>query len=103
MFFVKTKRNFILLTILLAFFIVLHGSVGFFVSKIGSHILLKIENIQQPSTEQTIADEDNMVYITKYGEKYHREHCRYLRNSKEEITLTTAKNQNYTPCSICYP
>jgi hypothetical protein len=43
------------------------------------------------------------VYITKTGEKYHSEDCRYLRKSSYAIKLSDAKAKGYTPCSVCNP
>lgn len=43
------------------------------------------------------------VYTTKTGEKYHKEHCKYLKYSKKEITLKKAKELGYTACSVCKP
>lgn len=43
------------------------------------------------------------VYITKTGMKYHRAGCRFLKNSKIEISLKDAKARGYTPCSVCDP
>ena len=43
------------------------------------------------------------VYITKTGEKYHRESCRYLKYSKKAITLEEAINRGYDLCSVCKP
>lgn len=43
------------------------------------------------------------VYITKTGEKYHLENCRYLKYSKKAITLEEAINRGYDPCSVCKP
>lgn len=43
------------------------------------------------------------VYITKTGEKYHTENCRYLKYSKKEIILEQAINLGYKACSICDP
>lgn len=43
------------------------------------------------------------VYITEYGEKYHRAGCRYLWNSSYEISLSDAKSRGYTPCNVCNP
>ena len=42
------------------------------------------------------------VYITRTGSKYHRSSCRYLKYSKEPISLEKAK-QSYEPCSVCRP
>jgi len=43
------------------------------------------------------------VYTTKTGKKYHEENCRFLKDSKKEITLQKAKSLGYTPCSVCKP
>jgi hypothetical protein len=43
------------------------------------------------------------VYITRTGEKYHRNGCQYLRQSQISISLSSAKAQGYTPCSKCNP
>jgi hypothetical protein len=42
------------------------------------------------------------VYITRTGEKYHRDGCRYLRQSKISISLDDAR-RSYGPCSVCSP
>ncbi len=53
---------------------------------------------------QTDPDPDSVtVYVTKSGEKYHRDGCQYLRKSKIETTLSSAKARGYTPCSKCNP
>lgn len=46
---------------------------------------------------------DTTVYITTYGEKYHRESCSYLWNSSHPISLNQALTRGYTPCSRCNP
>jgi len=43
------------------------------------------------------------VYITKTGEKYHKESCQYLKYSKIEIDLAKAVELGKTPCSVCKP
>ena len=42
------------------------------------------------------------VYLTRTGEKYHREGCRSLSRSKIPISLAEAK-QKYAPCGRCNP
>lgn len=42
------------------------------------------------------------VYITRTGEKYHRDGCRYLSQSKIPVSLSDAKAQGYTTCSVCF-
>jgi competence protein ComEC len=43
------------------------------------------------------------VYITSSGKKYHSDGCQYLKKSKTAISLESAKNRGYTPCSKCNP
>jgi hypothetical protein len=43
------------------------------------------------------------VYITRTGEKYHRDGCRYLSRSKIATTLKDAIANGYGPCSVCKP
>jgi hypothetical protein len=49
------------------------------------------------------AGTDNLVYVTKTGEKYHTEECSSLRNSKIEIFLGEAISKGYEPCQLCNP
>lgn len=44
-----------------------------------------------------------VVYITKTGKKYHRSSCRYLSNSKLEVSLKDAKKNGYEACKVCKP
>jgi micrococcal nuclease len=59
------------------------------------------ENIQTSNLPQLTSD-DNAVYITKTGKKYHRDGCRYLSKSKIPISLEDAVSR-YSPCSVCNP
>jgi TonB family protein len=43
------------------------------------------------------------VYTTKTGSKYHSDGCRHLRQSQYSISLQSAINSGYTPCSVCGP
>lgn len=43
------------------------------------------------------------VYITKTGDKFHIESCRYLSKSSYPITLSDAKAKGYDACSVCRP
>jgi len=51
----------------------------------------------QPQDPKTVT-----VYVTKTGEKYHRDGCRYLRRSKIPMSLKEAATR-YEPCSVCKP
>lgn len=60
---------------------------------------------QQEQQERVQAETQNnslAVYITKTGEKYHRDGCRYLSKSKIQISLSDAR-KSYSPCSVCNP
>jgi hypothetical protein len=43
------------------------------------------------------------VYITRTGEKYHREGCRHLSRSKIATTLKEAVARGFGACSVCKP
>jgi methylphosphotriester-DNA--protein-cysteine methyltransferase len=49
------------------------------------------------------AGRDTVVYITKTGEKYHREYCSSLKKSKIDISLGEAVRKGYDPCKQCKP
>lgn len=51
------------------------------------------------------ADTAETVYVTPYGEKYHRAGCRYLKKSNggTAISKTAAEAQGYTACKVCRP
>ena len=43
------------------------------------------------------------VYITKTGQKYHADGCRYLSRSKYSVDLKEAIERGYEACSVCKP
>lgn len=44
------------------------------------------------------------VYITQYGNKYHRSDCSYIQSREvREITLFEAEKLNLAPCKVCKP
>jgi endonuclease YncB( thermonuclease family) len=46
--------------------------------------------------------EEEAVYVTRTGSKYHRPGCRYLRRRRRPVSLKEAK-RSYGPCSVCRP
>jgi competence protein ComEC len=42
------------------------------------------------------------VYVTRTGEEYHRDGCRYLSRSKIPMSLKEAAKR-FGPCSVCRP
>lgn len=45
---------------------------------------------------------DDLVFITTYGEKYHKATCFHLRKSKFGISLTSAIEKGYEACKNCH-
>ena len=58
---------------------------------------------QQPTAQVSQDPQSVTVYITKTGKKYHRDGCRYLRQSRIPVALKDAKSNGYTACSVCNP
>ncbi|BFL46894.1 ComEC/Rec2 family competence protein [Lactonifactor longoviformis] len=64
------------------------------------------DNLQKDTEEaaDTIqGEEEEIVYITETGEKYHRTGCQYLKNSAREIAREEAEARGLTPCGKCHP
>jgi competence protein ComEC len=53
--------------------------------------------------EKSVNNDEQNVYITESGTKYHRKDCSFLNKSKIAIDLEDAKEQGYEPCSKCNP
>ena len=56
------------------------------------------------NTEESVHEEsgyEETVYVTNSGSKYHSDGCVYLKYSSNEIDLSEAEEQGYTPCSKC--
>jgi len=53
-------------------------------------------------SQQFSPEDDEIVYITKTGKKYHKVGCRYLSKSQIPIALKDAVSA-YGPCSVCNP
>lgn len=43
------------------------------------------------------------VYVTPYGNHYHRGNCRMVENVSKELKLYDAIKRGYKPCKICKP
>lgn len=69
-----------------------------------------ISTFIQSETEEIIEEqiiesdtETEIVYVTPYGTRYHRQNCKYLKNKQAmKLSLIDAEN-NYSPCSFCKP
>jgi hypothetical protein len=58
--------------------------------------------VQQEELSQKGKKEET-VYITRTGERYHKDGCRYLSRSRIPIKKSDAVGQGYTPCKVCRP
>jgi hypothetical protein len=45
---------------------------------------------------------EDIVYVTASGEKYHKDGCTYLKSSKIMMSLEQAVMEGKQPCSRCY-
>lgn len=54
-----------------------------------------------PAAYSSSDDQSETVYVTNTGSKYHRAGCRYLKKSQIPMSLSEAKRQGYTACSVC--
>ena len=60
------------------------------------------EEAARAQAEAEAQKNEQTVYITNTGEKYHNAGCRYLKNSSIPISLSQAQAQGYTPCKVCH-
>lgn len=64
-------------------------------------IELTSEQPTAPTTQAQLSDDD-IVYITQHGTKYHKENCYYIKNSETvALTVEQAEQQGYSPCAVC--
>lgn len=43
-----------------------------------------------------------IVFVTKYGKKYHRRDCHYMYGSRDLMQLVCAQ-RTLEPCKVCRP
>ena len=61
------------------------------------------EQQEMESESSAVHPEGETVYITDTGTKYHRDGCRFLKNSKTAVLLEELDTEKYAPCSVCNP
>ena len=53
--------------------------------------------------ETTASEQQETVYITKSGKKYHKSDCFYISGrDTTSVTVEEAEQQGYSPCSVCF-
>nr|WP_207731512.1 transpeptidase-transglycosylase [Clostridium botulinum] len=60
-------------------------------------------NDQSNESKNVDNNQNYTVYKTRTGSKYHSSGCRYLKKSCYETTVSQARNEGLTPCSVCNP
>ncbi|BAQ13938.1 hypothetical protein CBB2_1828 [Clostridium botulinum] len=60
-------------------------------------------NEQSNESENVDNNQNYTVYKTRTGSKYHSSGCRYLKKSCYETTVSQARNEGLSPCSVCNP
>ncbi|HDK7139068.1 TPA: transpeptidase-transglycosylase [Clostridium botulinum] len=60
-------------------------------------------NDQSNESENVDNNQNYTVYKTRTGSKYHSSGCRYLKKSCYETTVSQARNEGLSPCSVCNP
>ncbi len=89
---------------------VIFGEYGFaeltFKARFNLLALDNVKTIVLPISATVFSDghdfTDNLVFITTYGEKYHKETCFHLRKSKFGISLVSAVKKGYEACKNCH-
>jgi hypothetical protein len=72
------------------------------VRRISVVVLLALLPLVSVIAQAPQKQEQQVVYVTKTGSKYHRESCRSLAKSKIEMALEKAAAR-YGACAICKP
>ncbi|MCC5423651.1 transpeptidase-transglycosylase [Clostridium botulinum] len=60
-------------------------------------------NDQSNESENVDNNQNYTVYKTRTGSKYHSSGCRYLKKSCYETTVSQARSEGLSPCSVCNP
>jgi hypothetical protein len=66
-------------------------------------LILSIVLVSLISIVGYAANGNDIVYITKTGEKYHTARCMFVSKSKIAISLREAVSRGFTPCKRCKP
>jgi len=67
---------------------------------IGLGFFINYEKFHSPAIQGQEGWYEPLVYVTPYGECYHREHCSYI-TTKREIGLYQAQDRGYRACQHC--
>lgn len=93
----------------IAALIALIVSVTYFIPKYDQVAEIPIETISSTTfniVSETADNQDigDIVYVAKYGKKYHLAGCRYIKDKNDllEISVEEAEHAGYEPCENCF-
>ena len=61
------------------------------------------EVYESKTKTESVSKSEKTVYITPYGEKYHKSSCKYVQESGSAINYSDAMDRGYTACKVCKP
>jgi hypothetical protein len=59
-------------------------------------------DMPSPANLEAYYANEDIVYVTKSGKKYHKDDCTYLKSSKIMMSLEQAVMEGKEPCSRCF-
>jgi hypothetical protein len=75
--------------------------VALLLSAAGLLAPLSVRTGAQATPAPQVQYQECIVYITRTGQRYHVDGCRYLRQSRIAISKQRAESAGYTPCRVC--
>lgn len=92
-------KRFVLLVLILVIFLIAACSND--IVRSGGIVIHK--NANDLSNYMDNYAQEDIVYTTKSGKKYHNKDCSYLSDSKIPMSREQAIAEGKTPCSKCHP
>lgn len=92
-------KRFVLLVLILVIFLIAACSND--IVRSGGIVIHK--NANDLSNYMDNYAQEDIVYTTKTGKKYHNKDCSYLSDSKIPMSREQAIAEGKTPCSKCHP
>lgn len=71
--------------------------------KVETTTVATTEKETEPPEQTTVTDkQEELVYVTSTGKKYHTKYCRYYNDNCKEMTKEQAEQSGYTACEVCH-
>ncbi|MDY3928612.1 MAG: ImmA/IrrE family metallo-endopeptidase [Clostridia bacterium] len=92
----KQKYNLKLITAMLLI-------AGMFVGFFTGYTVSSCKRVNSSSNKEEYKSNNDIVYVTPSGSKYHRDDCQYIKNKNCTMLKRSEAEKNYSPCSVCRP